>query len=144
MKNMLSILCVCVASTCFAADSDSTAIDIKNNILFFKDPRVDVLQKMYMRKAVDPNAKVIRVQVFQAIARDKVFEAKAQFSARYPGIQTFVTYASPNFRLRVGEFSSQQEAFKFMQQVKPHFPMSFVIEEKGSKNDDKPKSKSGN
>lgn len=141
MKIILTAYCLFLSAILtFAADSDST--EVKNNILFFKDPRVDVLQKMYMRNTSTDNSKAIRVQVFQAAARDKVFEAKAQFSARYPGIITFVTYASPNFRLRVGEFATHQEAFKFMQQVKPYFPMSFVIEEKG-KDNDKPKTKNG-
>lgn len=121
-------------------DNDSTEAEIKNNVLFFKDPRVDVLQKMYSRKPAGPKKQLIRVQVTQAESRDKIFEAKAQFSARYPGIVTFVTYASPNFKLRAGEFESKQEAFKFMQQIKPYFPTSFVIEEKGA-TDDKDKTK---
>ncbi|HNM33054.1 MAG TPA: SPOR domain-containing protein [Chitinophagales bacterium] len=120
-----------------AADNDSIP-ENRDNILFFKDPRVDVLQKMYMRKSTSKK-QAIRVQIFQASARDQIFDAKAQFSARFPGIATYVTYASPNFRLRVGEFESQNEAFKFMQQVKHYFPASFVIEEKGKENEDKPK-----
>lgn len=126
-----------------AADNDSTE-EIKNNVLFFKDPRVDVLQKIYSRKPAGPKKQIIRVQVFQAESRDKIFEAKAQFSARYPGIQTFVTYMSPNFKLRAGEFESKQEAFKFMQQIKAYFPSSFVIEEKGPDDKDKLKAKKDN
>lgn len=120
-----------------AQGMDSTA---ENNILFFKDPRVDVLQKMYMYKATD-SKKLIRVQVFQASARDKVFEAKTEFMKRFPGIQTFITYQSPNFKLRAGEFESQSEAFKFLQQIKPYFPASFVIEEMTKDEKDKPKTK---
>ncbi|HNY56366.1 MAG TPA: SPOR domain-containing protein [Chitinophagales bacterium] len=142
MKYLITLLVLFTAFTFVkAADNDST--EIRNNILFFKDPRVDVLQKMYSRKPVNKK-QAIRVQVFQAAARDQVFEAKAQFSARFPGIVTFVTYASPNFRLRAGEFETQGEAFKFMQQVKPYFPASFVIEEKGKDDDDKSKPKKGN
>ncbi len=116
-----------------AADNDTSVI--KNNIIFFKDPRIDILQKMYSRKPAGPKKQIIRVQVFQAAARDKIFEAKAQFSARFPGISTFITYAPPNFRLRAGEFETSQEAFKFMQQLKVYFPASFVIEEKGQDDD---------
>ena len=129
-----------------AADNDST--EIRNNILFFKGFYLvfhrDILQKIYSRKPAGPKKMIIRVQVFQAEARDKIFEAKAQFSARYPGIQTFVTYVSPNFKLRAGEFESKQEAFKFMQQIKPYFPTSFVIEEKGPDDKDKLKAKKDN
>jgi len=143
MKYFLTAYCL-LLTACFtrAADNDST--EIRNNILFFKDARVDVLQKIYSRKPAGPKKMIIRVQVFQAEARDKIFEAKAQFSARYPGIQTFVTYVSPNFKLRAGEFESKQEAFKFMQQIKPYFPTSFVIEEKGPDDKEKLKAKKDN
>jgi hypothetical protein len=143
MKYLFTAYCLLMtAYFTKAADNDST--EIRNNILFFKDARVDVLQKIYSRKPAGPKKMIIRVQVFQAEARDKIFEAKAQFSARYPGIQTFVTYVSPNFKLRAGEFESKQEAFKFMQQIKPYFPTSFVIEEKGPDDKDKLKAKKDN
>lgn len=124
-------------NTSFADDENPV---IQNNILYFKDPRVDVLQKMYMRNKVKKEM-VTRVQIFQATSRDQVFEARAQFNARFPGIQTYITYASPNFKLRVGEFDSKQEAHKFMQQLKAYFPTSFVIEEKAIDDDKKPKAK---
>jgi hypothetical protein len=143
MKYLIAFCFLLLAfSNSKAADNDSTFIN--NNILFFKDPRVDVLQKMYSRKPAGPKAKIIRVQVFQAPARDKIFEAKAQFSARFPGIATFVTYAPPNFKLRAGEFESQQEAFQFMKSIKAYFPNSFVIEEKGAEDDKKPKKNKDN
>lgn len=142
MKFLFTAFCL-TAAVLFAKPADNDSTEISNNILFFKDPRVDVLQKMYMRKPVNTK-KAIRVQIFQAAARDKIFEAKAQFSARFPGIPTFVTYAPPNFKLRVGEFETQGEAYKFMQQLKPYFPASFVIEEKGKDDDDKIKPKKGN
>lgn len=138
MKYLLSLFCMILSVGIVRAQGTDSLV-VKNNILFFKDPRVDVLQKMYSRNN-ETKKSYIRVQVFQASSRDKIFESKAQFSARFPGIATFVTYAPPNFRLRVGEFATQQEAFKFMQQTKPYFPASFVIEEKGG-DDDKQKSK---
>lgn len=128
MKYLFTFFClIATVQFCIAGQDDST--DVENNILYFKDPRVDVLQKMYSRKPAGPKKNIIRVQVFQSTTRDKIFEAKAQFSARYPGIATFITYTSPNFRLRVGEFDSKQEAFNFMKQLKAYFPSSFVIEE---------------
>lgn len=141
MKYLITAYCILFTAYFMkAADNDSTSTG--NNILFFKDPRVDVLQKMYSRKAAGPKKGYIRVQVFQAAARDKIFEAKAQFSARYPGIPTFVTYAPPNFKLRAGEFETHQEASKFLKGVKAYFPASFVIEEKAP--DEKNKPKTGN
>lgn len=127
MKRILPILLFCAAASGAAAQSIDS-VQAENNVLFFKDPRVDVLLKKYMYKENDLK-KLIRVQVFQASSRDKVFEAKTEFIKRFPGIQTFITYQSPNFKLRAGEFESSTEAFKFLQQIKPYFPASFVIEE---------------
>lgn len=129
MKYLFTACCLLMfAFFCKANDNDST--DIGNNILFFKDPRVDVLQKIYSRKAAVDKKKTVRVQIFQAQSRDQVFEARAKFSARFPGIATIITYAPPNFKLRVGDFETNQEAFKFMKTLKSDFPASFVIEEK--------------
>jgi hypothetical protein len=135
---LFSAVVVCFSAQSLLADDDNPVI--QNNILYFKDPRVDVLQKMYMRNKTKKDL-VTRVQIFQATSRDQVFEARAQFSARFPGIQTFITYATPNFKLRVGEFDSKQEAHKFMMQLKAYFPTSFVIEEKAIDEDKKPKAK---
>ncbi len=134
---------ILVTSIIAVSANSSDTVQVSNNIIFFKDPRVDILQKIYLRKADGKKKGLIRVQVFQAPSRERIFEAKAQFSARFPGIATFVTYVPPNFKLRAGEFETQQEAYKFMQQVKPYFPASFVIEEKASSpgDDKKPKQK---
>jgi len=106
-------------------DSSET---IENNILFFKDPRIDVLEKIYTYKKSNA-LKNIRVHIFQATNRDAVFEIKNEFSKRFPGIPTFISYQAPNFKLRAGEFETTQEANGFLKKVKPFFPSSFVIEE---------------
>ncbi len=143
MKYLFIIYCLLFATyICKADDFDS--LEVKNNVIYFKDPRVDILQKIYSRKPAGPAKKMVRVQVFQATARDQVFDAKTKFSTRFPGIPTFITYSSPNFKLRAGEFATKQEAFKFLQQIKSSFPLSFVIEEKSMDDvkNDKPKTAS--
>ena len=52
---------------CSNAWTDNDSIpENRDNILFFKDPRVDVLQKMYMRKSTSKK-QAIRVQIFSSI-----------------------------------------------------------------------------
>lgn len=132
--NMKKILVALVFSftlfinSLMALDNDTDNTVGENNIIFFKDARIDVLEKIYTYKK--PNSlKNIRVHVFQAPNRDAVFEAKNDFSKRFPGIPTFVSYQAPNFKLRAGEFETTQEANAFLKKVKPYFQSSFVIEE---------------
>lgn len=142
MKYLFTAYCILFTAYFMKADDNDTLnVKAENNILFFKDPRVDVLQKIYSRKPAGPPKKLVRVQVFQASARDQVFDAKAKFSARFPGIATFITYASPNFKLRAGEFATKDEAFKFLMQIKSMFPASFVIEEKSAEEIENDKNK---
>lgn len=112
----------------FTKANHNDSLTNNGGILFFKDPRIDVLEKIYTykKKSVEKN---IRVHVFQATNRDEVFNAKMEFSKKFPGIPTFVSYQAPNFKLRAGEFESTQEANNFLKQIKPHFKSSFVIEE---------------
>jgi hypothetical protein len=126
IKILYTITFVSFFGIALADDTDSTK-DV-NNILFLKDPRIDVLEKIYTYKKT-VKVKLIKVHVFQASNRDAVFEAKNDFSKRFPGIPTFVSYQAPNFKLRAGEFETTQEAQNFLKQVKPHFKSSFVIEE---------------
>lgn len=133
-KFLLSIVFCFAYIITFSDANDSTSA--QGSILFFKDPRIDVLEKIYTYKKKEIE-KTIRVHVFQATNRDAVFNAKTEFSKKFPGIPTFVSYQAPNFKLRAGEFASNQEANNFLKQVKVHFKSSFVIEENQGKNTQK-------
>jgi len=133
MKNifLLTIIITLAFQSAFSDTKNDSTIQ-NGSILFFKDPRIDVLEKIYTYKKKEID-KSIRVHVFQATNRDAVFNAKAEFSKKFPGIPTFVSYQAPNFKLRAGEFANTKEAQNFLKQVKPHFQSSFVIEENQGK-----------
>ncbi|MCB9034608.1 MAG: hypothetical protein H6553_12280 [Chitinophagales bacterium] len=130
MRNLFLLIVITLITIKVQAQNDTLVNNMyDNNIIIFKDPRVDVLEKFYRYKKTVAE-KLIRVHVFQATNRDEVFNAKKEFSARFPGIETFMSYQSPNFKLRAGTFATTKEAQNFLKQVKPYFPSSFVIEEK--------------
>lgn len=128
MKKIFLYVILFCSTSLFVYPSDSDTLNTSGSILFFKDPRIDVLEKIYTYRKKEAD-KIIRVHVFQATNREAVFNAKIEFSKKYPGIPTFVTYQAPNFKLRAGEFLEIQEANSFLKQVKTSFPSSFVIEE---------------
>lgn len=67
-----------------------------------------------------------RVQVFSdnnaRTAKNEARSKARNISARFPDQRTYVTYHSPYWRLRVGDFRNQSEANEFAEQIKSAFP----------------------
>lgn len=55
-------------------------------------------------------------------SKEEAFSKERQIKGLYPDLQTYVTYDSPIWRLRVGDFESSEEATLFMQELKKELP----------------------
>ncbi len=51
-----------------------------------------------------------RVQIYAGNDRKKAIQAKATFMQRYPRIRTYLSYTAPQFRVKVGNFQSRDDA----------------------------------
>lgn len=67
-----------------------------------------------------------RVQVYadnnQRAAKSEARQRERAISRRFPALSTYVAYASPYWRLRVGDFRTQAEAEKAAADIKRAFP----------------------
>jgi hypothetical protein len=67
-----------------------------------------------------------RVQVFsgndQRTSKDEAFRREKEMKELIPGIPTYVTYNAPFWRLRIGDYGSQEEAFYVQRQLMQDFP----------------------
>src|SRR6185312_6254390 len=98
-----------------------------------KDPRVDQL----VRKQIEINdlttresrrfVQGFRVQVMNSPDRTKVFEAKAKIYEQFPDYKPYLLYQSPNYKLRVGNFKTQDEAEDAMRQLSKLFPSGLYV-----------------
>lgn len=72
-----------------------------------------------------------RIQIFsgnnQRTAKDEAFSKEKQIKERFPSLSTYVTYNAPFWRLRVGNYDSQEEAYFTQRQIAEAFP-SFAKE----------------
>ena len=74
-----------------------------------------------------------RIRLYFASSRTAREESAAvirRFSAMYPGIQAYRSYASPNFKVSVGNFRSRLDAEALLRQIKPDFPDAFIVRER--------------
>ena len=62
-------------------------------------------------------------------ARTEAFAACDTLAVRLPGVQTYVTYDNPYFKVASGNCTSQEEALLLLEKIKPSFPKAFIMRE---------------
>lgn len=67
-----------------------------------------------------------RVQIYSnnapQVAKQGAFDLEKEIKEIYPDLHTYVTYNSPFWKVRLGDFSSYYEALNFSNTVKETFP----------------------
>jgi hypothetical protein len=109
-KIALAVLPLLLLANCYAGDS----------IIVHKDSRLDILiakqaasNKVSQRMTPNGQYKGYRLQIAATHNRDDAFNAKALFLQNFPDKPSYVSYQSPNFRVRVGDFVNKSDAEKF-------------------------------
>ena len=73
-----------------------------------------------------------RVRIFfdnKQNARSASEAAMGRFQAAYPGHGVYRSFASPYFKVTVGDFRTKSEAMQMMRRIKADFPSAFVVRE---------------
>jgi len=60
-------------------------------------------------------------------AREKAYQTKAKFLAKYEGINDKVVYDDPNFKVYIGGYRVKSEALKLLKTIQRDFPSAFII-----------------
>ncbi len=96
-----------------------------------QDPNHIRLVELHIRK--NESIKGIdgfRVEIFFSSAldsRQKALQTKAAFLRDYPDMNVYVIYVSPDFKVRVGDFRTKNEALALMKLVQNQFPKAFIV-----------------
>ena len=95
-----------------------------------EDARVKEMLTKYI-DSQDGKIKGWRVQIHFGSESAKAKEVKAKFLQKYDAedIPAYLCYAQPYFKIRVGDFRTRLEAFKFLKEVSEDFPGSFIVED---------------
>ena len=114
-------------------DSGRRQVDSVSSVVVTKDPRVDQLVK----KQIEINeittresrrfVQGFRIQVINSPDRASVFAAKAKLYEQFPEWKSYLLYQSPNYKLRVGNFRTQEEAQDAMKQLARFFPLGLYV-----------------
>jgi hypothetical protein len=73
------------------------------------------------------SARGFRVQIYSGNDRGMATQRKIDFIRRFPNMRSYMSYIAPTFRVKVGDFKTRQEAYKFYQQVNDIYTPCMVV-----------------
>ena len=126
MKNILFIFFTLCAGNLIAQSDTGSAI-------LQKDPRVDLLIKKQIQINEETtrdsrrNVPGFRIQVINSSDRNKVFAVKTKVYQEYPELKPYLMYQPPNYKLKLGNFRTAEEAQPYLDQLSRLFPNSVYI-----------------
>lgn len=102
--------------------------DSVSTVVVHKDPRFDELaamqaeinKKSYL--STPQYVRGFRVQAANTQNRDEANAIKAELLRRFPDQKSYLLYQSPNFRVRIGNFIAQKDAFHLRKMISALYP----------------------
>lgn len=80
-------------------------------------------------KATRVKRKGFRVQIYSGSNRSDAYSTQARFKNQFADMDTYITYSSPNYRVKVGDFRSRRQANEFMSTIRSQYKSVFIFQE---------------
>ncbi len=98
-----------------------------SGVVIYGDPRLTVLTKKRSPGPAIRSGNGYRVQIYSGNNRSEATRIKTDFMRRFPGIRTYMTYVQPQFRVKVGDYATRQEAAKMYRQVNSLYNPCMIV-----------------
>ena len=94
----------------------------------------DVAVAQLVQKHIELNERIrtipgYRIQVASlsgTSSKNRAFEMKDRIREAYPGVEAYVVFDEPNFKVKVGDFRTRLEAYVFLQHIRMDFPGTII------------------
>ena len=110
---------------------DADYMEILNRLDINQDSRLNKLLEWH----IENNKKIegldgYRIEIFFSSslnAKDLALNKKKEFLSKYPGYNVHVKFSAPNFKVRVGDFRTKNEALKLYKKIQNDYPGAFIV-----------------
>lgn len=73
------------------------------------------------------SGKGFRVQIYNGPDRAKATDIKNEFMRRNPGVRTYLTYVSPSFRVKVGNYRNRSDAEGMYREARSTYTPCMIV-----------------
>ncbi len=99
-----------------------------------RDSRLDKMVNWQVEKNIKRDGiEGFRVEIFfsaELNAKEQALNKKVEFLSQYPDYAVHIKYDAPNFRVRVGDFRTKNEALKLYKEIEKDYPVAFIVADK--------------
>jgi hypothetical protein len=147
MKRFIFLLSFCTLTAALSQTSAQTTATQTSSVIVHKDPRLGVLEEKQSnintasKKASARTMRGYRLLVINTNKRDEAIAAKTKVYQHYPELNAYLSYQTPYFKLKAGNFQTRSEAEAYRKKMASMFPkgvfiINDIIEVKGEKEDE--------
>lgn len=140
---VINIIILFWTTILYCQSTDSTKTDIftklqmkeshSGNVKIYQEDRITGLVLKHIEINQKQNGFMgYRVQIYFGSggeAKKKAGEIKKEIAELYPDVESHIIYESPNFKLRLGDFRTKVEAYKFKKELEDKYPSAFIVED---------------
>ena len=129
MKKFLFILSLFFFKDSFAQDTTG----LQRAVIVHKDARIDALVKkqsainIASKKATGRIMRGYRLLIINTNSRDAAIAAKTKIYTHFPDQKAYLTYQSPFFKLKAGNYQTREEAKRYQDLMNTLFPKGVFI-----------------
>jgi hypothetical protein len=130
IKNIVFLLCLSFgANAQIKVQELPPETEIPTGVIVHADPRLAVLERKHrnVQLGVIRSGRGYRVQIYNGNDRSKATQIKVDFMRRFPGVRTYLTYVQPQFRVKVGDYRTHNEAEQMYNQVSRFYNPSMIV-----------------
>ncbi|MCX6247183.1 MAG: SPOR domain-containing protein [Bacteroidetes bacterium] len=103
----------------------------KGQIQIVQDERVDLLVSKHVQINQNRNGmEGYRIQIFFDSGNNSKTKAQSineGFKAKYPDVGAYLSFKSPNYKVRVGDFRTRLDAQRFLNEIIDEYPNAWII-----------------
>ncbi len=104
---------------------------IHENTTIIADPGISQLAEEYLSIAGQIHSlEGFRIQIFfdsGNLSKRNATQAREEFIKRFPGIEAYITFREPYYRVRIGDFRTKLEADGFRKKILQDYPHAFTV-----------------
>lgn len=120
------ILFLLISFNVLSQTNEENNSESTEHVKIVKDNRIDQIIETY-KSSHTYNG--YRIQIFSDNKKQPARDEKAKFLNAYNTVKAHEVYQQPFFKIRVGDFRTKLEAYKFQKEIMAQFPNSFIVKD---------------